>query len=74
MSKKEKALLALMSQNWYPLFCLRFREDNGYEFSDTYKFAEGLVSGAFPWANTAEGHDYWRAVNRAWSKIYRELI
>lgn len=71
--RKGKICNALTSQNWYPLFKKRFRENRRRDLISDDMIKVDLISRAFIWFETEEGENYWTLIDRYWREIYRSI-
>ena len=68
MSSKETIFAEFISQNWYHLFCRRFKDSRGREFTKS-DVCRGAIISSFDWLDTPEGSEYWIMIDRIWRRI-----
>ena len=72
MSSKETIFAKFISQNWYHLFCRRFKDIQGREFTKS-DVRRVVILTSFEWLSTPEGAKYWRTIDRIWQRIYDSM-
>jgi hypothetical protein len=72
MSSKETISAEFISQNWYHLFCRRFKDSRGREFTKS-DVCRVVILTSFEWFSTPEGSGYWRMIDRIWQRIYDSM-
>lgn len=72
--KKEKAL-AKFEENFYSDVCCGVGFNRGITLGSYFKTEKSsdYIIGAFSWLETEEGDVYWRALDKAWRKICKEV-
>lgn len=73
MSRNEKIINAFLSQNWFSSFKKYLEENKGRPLTSDDIRREDAISCAFIWSSTREGREYWSAIHRSWSRIYRSI-
>lgn len=70
-NKLEKFLSFLKENKVYYRFLKIINFDTKYIIKALNEFPFSIISNAFTWSNTEEGHDFWHDLDNKWIILYK---